>query len=327
MQSQRVIGVRRQTVANALARGEIYQVKKANGQRQYSRMYSPEPAQARYVENPCRCHRPLKLTQVADFIAYFIARFKQEGWSPDAVVAQAKHDKLYQSAEMVCTATLYSYIEAQLLEIKNIDLLEQTSRRTKRNANTTYKRMLQGRSIDERPKRVESRSEFGHSELDTIVGKRNGQESVIMSLIERKSRFPFMRLIDGRDADSVNYAMRGIISEYGDIIKTITADKGSEFTELESVLNGVATVYYAHPYRSSERGTSEVYNKMVRRDFPKGQSLDTVSPAALAEVEDKINQLPRRNQDNRTTNEVFNAECKRVRRRAAKAAAASQSIL
>lgn len=319
----KVIGVCRQTVANELARGEIDQVKKVNGQRQYSRIYSPEAAQAQYVENRRRCHRPLKLTQAADFIAYFTARFKEDGWSPDAVVGRAKHDKLYQPAEMVCTATLYSYIEAQLLEIKNIDLLEQTSRRTKRNANTTHKRMLQGRSIDERPKRVESRREFGHFELDTIVGKRNGQESVIMTLIERKSRFQFMRLIDGRDADSVNYAMRGIIGEYGDIIKTITADNGSEFAELESVLNGVATVYYAHPYRSSERGTNEVHNKMVRRDFPKGQSLDTVSPAAVAKVEAKINQLPRRNQDYRTTEEVFSAECKRVRRHAAKAAVAS----
>ena len=144
-----------------------------------------------------------------------------------------------------------------------------------------------------------------------------------MTLIERKSRFQFMRLIEGRDADSVNYAMLDIISEYGDIIKTITADNGSDFAELESVLNGVATVYYAHPYRCSERGTNEVHKKMVHRDFPKGQSLDTVSPAAVAKVEDKNNQLPRRNQDYQTTNEVFNAECKRVRRRAARAEATS----
>lgn len=74
----------------------------------------------------------------------------------------------------------------------------------KHKANHKFQRMLTGRSIDDRPKRVDSRREFGNFELDTIVGKRNGQESVLMTLIERKTRFQFVRLIDGRDADSVN---------------------------------------------------------------------------------------------------------------------------
>jgi len=43
--------------------------------------------------------------------------------------------------------------------------------------------------------------EFGHFEIDTIVGKRDGKESVIMTLIERQTRFQIIRLIDGRDAD------------------------------------------------------------------------------------------------------------------------------
>ena len=170
---------------------------------------------------------------------------------------------------------------------------------------------------------MDSRREFGHFELDTVVGKRGGQESVIMTFIERKSRFQFMRLIDGRDADSVNYAMRGIVAEYGDVIKTITADNGSEFADLDSVLDGVATVYYAHPYRSSERGTNEVHNKMVRRDFPKGESLDAVSPQAVAETQDRLNRLPRRQLRYRTTEEVFVAERARAQRRAAKVVVAS----
>ena len=318
----RLTGINRQTIANELLRGQIDQVKKVNGNRQYHREYSPQTAQVRYEDNRRRCHRPLKLTQVADFIAYFTTHFKQDGWSPDAAVGRAQEEQRYQPDEMVCTATLYNYIDAQYLEVKNIDLLEKTSRRIKHHANTKHKRLLSGRSIDDRPKRVESRREFGHYELDTVVGKRDGQESVIMTFIERKSRHQLMRLIDGRDADSVNYAMRGIVKEYGDIIKTVTADNGSEFAELESVLDGVATVYYAHPYRSSERGTNEAHNRMIRRDFPKGESLDAVSPSAVAETEHRLNHLPRRQLDYRTTEEVFTAECARVRRRAAKAAAA-----
>ena len=134
-----------------------------------------------------------------------------------------------------------------------------------------------------------------------------------MTLIERKSRYKFMRLIDSREADSVNYAMRSLLAEYGKVIKSVTCDNGSELSELSSVLAGAATAYYAHPYRSCERGTNEVHNKMIRRDFPKGESLDAISPAAVAQVEDKLNCLPRRNEAYRTPKEVFKDEYQRIR--------------
>ncbi|MBO2723450.1 IS30 family transposase [Lactiplantibacillus plantarum] len=319
-QIARVLGVCHQTIANELARGLTDQVEKVNGKFKYRHEYCPEAAQARYETNRQRCHRPLKLASVGDFIAYFTERFKVDGWSPDATVGYALKEKLYAPAEMVCTSTLYNYIELQLLEIRNIDLLEKTGRRVKRKANTTHKRILKGRSIDDWPKRVENRREFGHYELDTVVGKRNGQESVLLTFIERKSRHQMVRLIDGRDADSVNHAMRGIVAEYGDIIKTVTADNGVEFVDLETVLQDTP-VYYAHPYRSSERGTNEAHNKMLRRYFPKGVSLDAVSPAAVAIAEEKLNQLPRKILSYQTTEAVFVSECKRVRRAARRAAA------
>lgn len=125
-------------------------------------------------------------------------------------------------------------------------MLEKTGRRVKHKANHKFKRMLTGRSIDDRPKRVDNRREFGNFELDAVVGKRNGQESVLMTLIERKTLFQFVHLIDGRDADSVNHAIRAIVKDHGDIIKTITADNGSEFADLSNVLDGAADVYYAH---------------------------------------------------------------------------------
>ena len=320
----KLLGINRQTIANELTRGQVEQVKKVNGKFHYYRVYSPEAAQIRYQENRKRSCRPLKLAKVQDFIAYFTTHFQEDGWSPDAAVGRAKTEGLYLPEEMVCTATLYNYIEAQLLEVRNIDLLEKPSRRVKRKTNHKFKRMLTGRSIDDRPKRVDSRREFGNFELDTVVGKRNGQESVLMTLIERKTRFQFVRLIDGRDTDSVNYAMRAIVKDHGDIIKTVTADNGSEFADLSCVLDGVADVYYAHPYRSSERGTNEAHNRMLRRDFPKGVSLDTVSPQEVAEAGRKINDLPRLILKYQTPTERFTAESARVRRRAAKAATAHQ---
>lgn len=300
------IGVCHQTIANELKRGEIDQVQKVNGHRKYYRIYSETAAQAKYEANRLHCHRPMKLARVTDFINYFTTHFRQEGWSPDAAVGRAKLEGLYQPEEMVSTKTLYDYIDAQLLEVRNLDLLEKTRRRAKHHRMTKHKR-LAGWSIDERPKSIDQRQTFGHFELDTVVGKRNGQESVLLTLIERQSRCQILRLIDNRDADSVNHELAKICREYGSIMQSVTTDNGAEFSEVSAVLDGVADLYYAHPYRSSERGTNEAHNRMIRRDVPKGLSIDTLSPSDIQAVEFKLNNLPRRQSGYQTPQELFSA--------------------
>ncbi|WP_157049177.1 IS30 family transposase, partial [Companilactobacillus nantensis] len=224
---------------------------------------------------------------VLSFLSFVVDHFKKDDWSPDTAVGRAKVLNLFLPDEMVSTKTLYKYIDAQLLEVRNIDLMNKMSRRLPKCVVRKNHHIL-GLSIEERPVEVDNREEFGHFEIDTIVGLRNGQESVILTLVERKTRFQIIRLIDSKDADSVAYAMRNINEEYGSIIQSITADNGLEFSTLTEVMDKVAPVYFTHPYTSSERGTNEVHNRMVRRDFPKGISLDLATPSEIAQTEDKL---------------------------------------
>ena len=303
-----LIGVSPQTINNEIKRGLVTNKQLVNGKEKFYEIYVAELAEERYHENRKTCHRPYKFLQVVAFIAFFVERFQMDGWAPDATVGRAKALGLFRPEEMVCTQTLYKYIDEQLLEVCNLDLAEKMSRRISKHVVHKHSRIL-GRSIEERPAAVDSREEFGHFEIDTIVGKRDGKESVIMTLIERQTRFQIIRLIDGRDADSVAYAMRGIIKEYGSVIQSITADNGPEFVTLTQVMASIAPVYFTHPYTSSERGTNEVHNRMVRRDFPKGESLDAVSPAAVANTTDKLNNMPRRQLAFQTPAELFAAAC------------------
>lgn len=57
--------------------------------------------------------------------------FKQKSWSLDASVGYAKENNLFSSDKMVCTKTLYNYVDLGLLTIKNIDLPEKLKRNTK----------------------------------------------------------------------------------------------------------------------------------------------------------------------------------------------------
>lgn len=72
---------------------------------------------------------------------------------------------------MVCTKTLYNYVDLGLLPLTNLDLPEKLRRNTKAKKARENRKNL-GRSIEERPESVENREEFGHWEFDTIIGKR-----------------------------------------------------------------------------------------------------------------------------------------------------------
>lgn len=76
-----------------------------------------------------------------------------------------------------------------------------------------------------------------------------------------------LRLIDSREVDSVAYAMQETKQQYRPVIQSITADNGLEFTTLTEAIADIVPVYFAHPYTSSERGTNEVHNRMIRQDL------------------------------------------------------------
>ena len=76
-------------------------------------------------------------------------------WSLDACVGYALAHNLFDRSEMLCTKTLYNYVELGLLGIKNIDLPQKLHRRTKAKRIRERKRVL-GRSIEERPESVDS---------------------------------------------------------------------------------------------------------------------------------------------------------------------------
>ena len=90
---------------------------------------------------------------------------------------------LFSIEEVVCTKTLYHYIDLGIFSaIRNIDLPEKMHRKPKTPRIHENKRIL-GRCIKERPEEVEQREEFGHWEMDLVCGSRfnYGREKVANS--------------------------------------------------------------------------------------------------------------------------------------------------
>jgi IS30 family transposase len=73
----------------------------------------------------------------------------------------------------------------------------------------------------------------------------------------------------------------------------VTFDNGKEFA-LHALIAATARrdVYFAHPYRSWERGTSENRNGLIRRLHPKRSSFAGIGDAEIARIESYVNDRP-----------------------------------
>ena len=146
---------------------------------------------------------------------------------------------------------MYNYVEQGLITIKNYDLPEKLKRNTKLHHVRKNKKKL-GRSIEERPKEIDQRNEFGHWECDLVLGHKTKDDQVLLTLSERMSREFLIIRIPDKTSVSVMQAFKMLQKQYSehwnDIFKTITTDNGSEFADLANLEEVSKTlVYYAHP--------------------------------------------------------------------------------
>lgn len=306
----REIGCAPNTIRNEIKRGTVSLY---NGQIQ---RYKAKAGQKVYEKNRLNCCRNYELLSKADFISYVERHFEEDNWSMDACAHRALIDGGFTRKQTVCTKTLYNYVDLGLLGIKNIDLPEKLRRNTKFNSNRKNKRIL-GRSIEERPKDIESRKEFGHWECDLVIGSKSGGDDVLLTMVERKSREFWMIPIPDKYPESVMNAIQEIQKNYsehfGEIFKTITTDNGSEFSSLSELEKLAETlVYFAHPYTSCEKGTVERHNGLIRRFIPKGKRIDSYTSEQIAQIELWSNSLPRKILGYRTPDEVFEEELDKI---------------
>jgi IS30 family transposase len=145
--------------------------------------------------------------------------------------------------------------------------------------------------IDLRPPVVEDRERFGDWEADLIQG--GDGSGFLVSLYERKSRLGLLYLMPDKSSEGT---LRGIMTLlWGLAVWTITYDNGLEFAQhgLINELLGCES-YFCKPYHSWEKGGVENFNGLVRQYFPKGYDFSTITPERLQEVQEELNDRPRK---------------------------------
>ena len=293
------------TITNELRRGTVDQIK----QGKFVKIYYADTGQAKYEANRRNTGRRYELLQCSEFVSHVEKMMIEEDWSVDSAVGRAtatgKFDK------MLCTKTIYNYIDLGLMKVKNTDLPLKLKRHTKGIRVRTNKRTL-GDSIETRPSYVKDREEFGHWEIDTVIGSKSKEDESLLTIVERKTRNALIRKIPAKTAEAVRKEFDQIKDEFGSqfqqVFKSLTADNGSEFTTLSALKEENVGVYFTHPYSAFERGTNENHNGLIRRFIPKGKKISDYSQEAIARVEEWMNGLPRKILGYKTPEELFEAE-------------------
>lgn len=146
---------------------------------------------------------------------------------------------------------------------------------------------IDGRTmIDQRPKKVLNRLEFGHFEGDFIESGKDGKGSLLV-LVERKTRYPFLRYLEDRTTENINRLTEELLR--GLPIKSLTIDNDISFQkheELSEMLN--SAIYFCHPQSPHEKGTVENRNKAIRRYVKKKSDLSSFPLEHFKMVETKL---------------------------------------
>jgi IS30 family transposase len=227
-----------------------------------------------------------------------------DGYSPYAAVEKIKQNGKKYKTE-ICYKTVYNYLDADLflnISNKNLPVKKDGKKRSYKHIRQAYNN-VNGTSISERPLEIESREEYGHWEMDTVVGKA-GTKVALLVLSERKTREEIIFKIASKSQEEVICCLNRLERKYGnrfsEKFKTITCDNGCENLDSKGIEQSIRNkgqrtkVYYAHPYSAWERGTNENINRMIRRFVPKGCDIAAFGNKEILRIQHWINNYPRR---------------------------------
>ena len=289
------LGRHKSTVSRELQRN----IHSNNGRRYYTYSKAHQKALARKR----RSHRNLVYGNKDWKTVWRLLRLK---WSPEQIAESMKR----QGIEGPSRQMIYEKIYQNRAEGGSLwkHLRQHTRRYRKRPHSRGYLGpiIVDKRMITERPEAIDRRRWTGHWEIDTVIGTT---KHCLLTLVERKTGYLIMRKLPNKRKATVAEVLIDIIATEPTKFRTITADNGAEFHGYKEVEAATGTIFYfAHPYHSWERGTNENTNGLIRQYIRKRTSMSPLSKRRCEQIENDINNRPRKRLQFRTPREMLYGE-------------------
>lgn len=234
-------------------------------------------------------------------------------WTPEAIAGWLKHRQ--NKIESISHESIYAWIyqPAQKKEKLWKFLPRHKAKRGLRKSKGAGVSRIPNRvPIQERPKHIDKKREFGHWEGDLMSFQKNSQH--ILVLRERKTMFTLSSPLPSKKAKTtaqkVIHLMKGLPKKAR---KTMTLDNGGEFAahnEWSSELGLLS--FFCDPYASWQKGGVENTNGRLRRDMPRNTNIHQLSQEDFDENILNYNTTPRKSLGWLTPLEAFNKNLHRV---------------
>jgi IS30 family transposase len=262
--------------------------------------YNPDLAQRKYEQ---RQKTKPKFIHFTEEIKQKVIKDLKEDWSPEQIVGRAK----VKCEKCVSHETIYCFVwhDKKRGGCLYKHLRNKGKKYKKRGDYKNSRGVIKDRvTIDERPKIVDEKNRFGDLEVDTIIGKNH--KSALLTITDRTSLLEWIAKLSRKNATELAVKIVKVLEPFEEYIYTITSDNGKEFAEHKQISRELdVNFYFAHPYKSYERGCNENANRLIRQYVPKKTDFNTIENKHIIRIQEKLNNRPRKKLGFLAPNEYF----------------------
>ena len=239
----------------------------------------------------------------------FIKDNIKEDQSPEGISGRLKH--VEKDIQYASTKAIYKFVYSP--NGRQIEkYLYSKSVHKKGGPKRKQNNIMDGRTtIDKRPKSVEKRLKFGHFEGDFIESGRDGKGSLLV-LVERKTRYPFLKYIEDRTTKNVNASIKEMLENIP--IESLTVDNDISFQKHKELSKIIKTeIFFCHPQSPHEKGTVENRNKLIRRYIKKRTDLSKILEDTFVDVQNRLRNKYMKCLNFKTPQEVWSEEMNKIK--------------
>ena len=244
-------------------------------------------------------------------LAEHITAHLKLGWSPDEIAGRLKKDGK-KGREYACAESIYSWIfseEGRKFQLTKLLFSKKKVRKRRANRKPKKSTIPNATPISDRPKIISKNKEIGHFEGDLVL-TTSLKSANITTFVERKTGFALLIFNRSKYTHEVIENLHRTIFNEGEqnpkfLCKSITFDRWTEFAAHQNL--GVPT-YFCNPHSPWQKGRVENFNGRLRRFIPKKYKGLPLSQQHLDDIQNKMNNTPRKFLKYRTPLEALNGQ-------------------
>jgi IS30 family transposase len=249
--------------------------------------------------------RKRKLEMDEDLKNYVVQKIINCQWSPEQISGRIKK-RLEPSMieKRISHETIYQFIYEgqgrylglyQYLRRKHKKRQKRYTRKHRRNQPISFITPIQYR-----PMKINEKKEYGHWESDTTICENRGEAVSVQ--FERSTQLAMLTKTIDKTAEATEGVLRNLIESA--LVKSITFDRGGEGgNHWKLRLDYGIDTYHCDPYSSWQKGGVENLNGLIRQYLPRGTDLSQITHKQIYDIQEKLNNRPRKGLDYQTPNE------------------------